>query len=91
MDPKEQESKSRANATKYKHAIDQRCNQLSAKAEELEIAKSMDTLRESLMEEFSDVFKKELTPQDRVNIAPVIIETTEISSSVKQRNSRSPI
>ena len=57
MDPREQEIKSRAKATKYKREIIQR-------SKELEDENEMESIKESLMKEFSDVFKKQLTPED---------------------------
>ena len=45
--------------------------------ESYDSSKQMEKLRETLLKEYSDVFKTELTPEDRINMPPVVIETVK--------------
>ena len=45
-------------------------------------------LRQKLLKQFSDVFKEDLDPQDRLNIEPVKIELKEGHESLPKYNAR---
>ena len=75
----------------YKGEIEERCRKLTAEATEMENNKKMEKLKDKLLCKFADVFKKELTPQDRVHMPPVKLETTSVSSSIRPLNCMTPI
>ena len=43
----------------------------------------MEKLRETLLKEYSDVFKTDLTREDRINMPPVVIETIKNRASFR--------
>ena len=48
--------------------------------------KQMQDLKEKLLKEYAEVFKTDLTKEDRINMEPVVIETVKNRASFKPVN-----
>ena len=59
--------------------------------QDFDSSKQMDSIKRRLLKEYEDVFKTQLSREDRIKIDPVVIETVDNYNSFKPINHMTPI